>query len=231
MKNLILYCLIPILFFAACKKDIRVNPITPIKTNAIVLASDSGSYTIDGKTYALDTQGGIEIGNTDADRKLDSIIDQNHYYISGRKDSIFFYRTFNLYNSQSKQSIDISFFKKYAVKNMIPAPIYYPQSQADLFQAGSYQYGTDYTRENATNGVALAVNGIGQTYSNNILGMPSTVPAKAENNASFEITSFKKVDGSQYLLEAKFNVVIFDDSGTAKQVKDGYVRLNINIGQ
>ncbi len=104
------------LFLAACKKDFRVDPITPVKTNPIVFASDSGSYTIDGKTYVLDTQGGIEIGNTDADRKLDSIVDQNHYYISGRKDSIFFYRTFNLYNSATGGGITISFSKNMLLK-------------------------------------------------------------------------------------------------------------------
>ncbi len=62
--------------------------------------------------------------------------------------------------------------------------------------------------------------------------MPSTIPPTGENGASFEITTLKQcAEGDQYLLEAKFNTVIYDDSGTAKQLKDGYIRLNINIGQ
>lgn len=230
MKNLIFYCLLIVFFFAACKKDIK-TPVSPVKTNPVVFQADSASYTIDGKTYTLDNQGAVEVGNTEADRKLDSVADNNHYYISGNKDSIFFYRTFNLRSSKTGDGMALSFFKKYAAKDMVSQLIYYPVNQADLFKTGDYQFGTDFTRENATNGVALAVNGIGQTYSNAILGTPSAISPASENGASFEILNFKQIENDQYLLEAKFNAMIFDSNGPAKQLTNGYVRITVVVAQ
>jgi hypothetical protein len=79
--------------------------------------------------------------------------------------------------------------------------------------------------------VALAVNGAGQTYSNAILGTPSAIAPASENGAGFEILNFKQIENDQYLLEAKFNAVIFDDNGSAKQLTNGYVRITVVIAQ
>lgn len=230
MNKPILYCILAICFFAACKKDVKVNPVTPVKTAEVLFPSDSISYTVDGKTYILNNAAGVTTGNTEADRK-DSVADLNHYYISGSKDSVFFYRTFNF--SGPGSGLGISFFRKYAVKDMVSGVINYPTSQDDLFKPGNYPYGTDFNRENATNGVALAINGIGQTYSDQTLGIPVPITSASESNAHFQVLSFKLVSDQypgQYVLEAKFDATLFDNSGATKQLSNGYIRMIVAVG-
>ncbi|MFI5162973.1 MAG: hypothetical protein ACHQHN_16955 [Sphingobacteriales bacterium] len=230
MKNLIVYCLAPLLLLAACRKDAKIAPIVPNKTQNTVFPTDSISYTVDGKTYTSNNAGQVTAGNTEADRKVDSVVDLSHYYISGRKDSIFFYRTFHF---SGGGSFDISFFRKYAVKDMVSNLIYYPASQGDLFNPGNYKYGTDFTRENATNGVALAVGSAGQTYSSQTLGIPVSITPASENNARFQVLSFKQLSNdqytTQYVLEAKFDATLFDDNGVTKQLSNGYARVIIAV--
>lgn len=235
MKNLITYCFALILFLAACKKDVKTAPITVTKpTSEAVFPPDSVSYTIDGKNHVLNNAGGVTTGNTDANRKVDSVIDGTHFYISGNKDSVFFYRTFDFTNAGGSPNFNIAFFKKFAAKDMLSAGILYPADQTSIFEPGNYQYGTDYTRENATNGVALTVNGIGQTYSNLTLGFPTTITAASESGAHFQVLSFKKLSDdtftAQYLIEAKFDASLFADDGiTKQQLTNGYIRMVVAI--
>jgi hypothetical protein len=112
---------------------------------------------------------------------------------------------------------------------MVQSLIYYPDQQAVLFQPGNYKYGTDFTRENATNGVALAVNNSWKTYSDQTLGIPVPISSASENNAHFQILSLKKLAEdnleTQYVVEAKFDATLFDNNGTTKQLSNGYIRM------
>jgi hypothetical protein len=229
MKNLIPYCLVPLVLLAACKKDVKVSPAVPAKTTEVVFPSDSISYTIDGKTYTLNTSGGVITGNTEANRS----INLSNNSVSGSKDTVFFYRIFKF--SGAGSGFNLSFFKKFAVKDMVPGVIYSPTSQEDLFKPGNYKYGTDFNRENATNGVALAVDNIWQTYSDQALGVAVPITTTSESNAHFKILSFKKINETdlqtQYVLEAKFDAALFNNYGAMKQLTDGYVRIIVAIGK
>ena len=230
MKNLIFCGLVPILILAACKKESKITPPVTTKTNQVVFPSDSVSYTIDGKNYILTTTSGTTSGYTDADRKIDSIVHGNEYYVSGRKDSVFYFRSFDYRSDTAPGYVELSFFRKYSLNEVNKIVLNGPLDGATLFKPGNYVYGTDFMRQNATNGVAIGVNAMGATYSNQVLGIPSPITPASESNAHFQIVSLKLVSDQypgQYVLEAKFDATLFDGNGSTKQLTNGYARINV----
>lgn len=226
------YHLLALLLFAACKKDNNnntVKPTTPVTTNTQeVTVADSGSYTINGKVYRLNNIAQIQTGNSEADVKLDSVVSYSQYKESSSKDSIYFFHTYDL-NGKGAQGLTLALFKKYSKYDMNKQFVYMPNNLTDIFTPGNYVFAVDYMRENATNGVAIQIAGIGSTYSTNPLVVPTTITADKEKNAHFEITKLTHVTGNQYILEAKFDATLFDDDENPTNVDNGYIRLNINI--
>ena len=111
LKPLLFLCLLSV--FAACKKDTATpQPSTPQQEEIAV--TDSGSYTVNGKTYVVNSFGNFSVSNTDASLKIDSVVDHVNYYISGNKDSVFFARTYGISNYKDEGYMEISFFKKYS---------------------------------------------------------------------------------------------------------------------
>jgi hypothetical protein len=227
MKNLTLFFPLFILcLIAGCKKDDKISPAV-VKTETAAIPTDSSSFIINGSTYTQSTQGMVLVGNAGANMKIDTVIDKNRYYSSGDKDSVFFYRSYALSNEAATSSVVFSFFKKYNINEMVSE--FTPANKLDLFGLGEHPYAVDFLRENAHNGVAIAVNGVGQTYINSPLEIPTTITPGSENNSSFEITTFKKLDDGEYLLEATFNAILFDKNENPVKLENGYVRMVLNL--
>ncbi len=233
MKNLIICGFVSVLMLTACKKEAKITPYMPPKTTDVVYPADSASFSLDGKTYILGGAHSLTTGNTKADRKVDSFVNYTNYHVSESSDTTFYYETHE-FNAPG-MDLDVSFFKKYATKDMVHGLIYYPSQITNLFQPGSYQYGTDFNRENATNGVGLAVNHSWQTYSDQAIVVPVLIGPASESNAHFQILSFKKIAEDdlaiQYVLQAKFDATLFDKDGNSKQLTDGYARINVAIAK
>lgn len=228
MKNLkpLLFLLLFSLF-AACKKD--DSKIQPQKPNIEEAVSDSGSYTINGKTYTLSSSPDFSLTNTDASLKIDSVVDHVNY-ISGNKDSVFFARTYGIINYQDEGYMQVSFFKKYSkaeMHKMGTSLFYLPNDPLDLFKVGKYDFQVDYTRANAHNGVAVSLSKDGASFTNRTLSESTTIKQESQNASHFEITSLKHLKNDAYLLEAKFNTVIFDAEEKPHQVTNGYLRITI----
>ncbi len=225
MKYPPVYCaLLFFCLFAACKKDAKTN-IIPIKVNHPALLTDSVSFSIAGKTYALNTVTGSAIGDGQANVKVDSSIYYAH--ISSDKDSVFFWRSYKIENDTS--TAQVSFFKKYSKTDLSAGILNIPVSVTDLFLPGNYPFAVDYTRENAHNGVAIAVNGIGQSYSTKDVLTPVGIKQASENGSALTITSLTKMPNGLYLVEAKFNAILFDSNENPIKLEDGYLRLNLNL--
>jgi hypothetical protein len=227
LKPLLFLCLLSV--FAACKKDAATpQPFTPEQEEKAV--TDSGSYTVNGKTYTLNSVGNFSVTNTDASLKIDSVVDHVNYYISGNKDSVFFARTYGIANYKDEGYMEISFFKKYSKTETHKdgtGLLYKPNDPTDLFKVGKYNFQVDYTRANANNGVAVSIYKNGRSFITRSLAENTTINQESQNASHFEIISLKHLKYGAYLLEAKFNAVVFDGEEKPHQVTNGYIRMTI----
>ncbi|MDQ0637333.1 hypothetical protein QF042_000898 [Pedobacter sp. W3I1] len=219
---------IALFFFAACKKD---NPIIEPK-NALELLKDSASYSIDGKTYNAI---GIEKNwtyTTQSNLKITSGVNFN-YQLEGDKDSLLFVREYSIRAPYT--NIAISFVKIYN-KNETEftnenngGHLNYPKNKTNIFSPGLYKYSTEFYRSNSTSGIAFTLinqQGVFKSYSQSDLGKQASVTQSDQNGSKFEIISLKKRK-LDYLLEAKFNLNVFDENKKQLKIENGYLRLSI----
>ncbi|KRT16636.1 hypothetical protein ASU31_07415 [Pedobacter ginsenosidimutans] len=219
---------IALFFFAACKKD---NPVNEPK-NSIELLKDSASYVINGKSY---TAIGIDKNMTyvtQSNLKITSGENFN-YLLVGDKDSLLFVREYSIRAAYT--NIAVSFIKIYN-KNETEYTnennggyLSYPKNKTDIFSPGSYRYSTEFNRSNSTSGIAFTLinqQGIFKSYSQSDLGKQASVTPIDQKDSKFEIISLKKRK-SDYLLEAKFNLNVFDENKKPLKIENGYLRLSI----
>jgi hypothetical protein len=223
--------IIALFFLAACKKD---NPIDPTieKPDPIESIKDSASYTIDAKTYkSIDIEKSGTF-TTQSNLKITSGVNFN-YELAGDKDSLLFVREFIVRASYTH--IAISFIKIYN-KNETENTnennggyLNYPKNKTDIFSPGVYKYSTDFFRSNSTSGIAFTVinqQGVYKSYGQSDLGKPASVTQTDQNGSKFEIISLKKRK-SDYLLEVKFSVNVFDENKKQLKIENGYLRLSV----
>lgn len=229
MKNLKPLLLLSLLsLFIACKKDKKITPEPQEKPDPLELATDSGSYTVNGKTYTVGELSNMRVLNADPHLKIDSIVNHS-FYISGNKDSVFFSRSYTMFNAKEWAGLEVSFFKKYSKKDMNKNSLgfYVPNNLSDLIHVGKYDFQVDYTRVNAHDGVAIDLNGNGKTFSKLSLAEPTQIKQESENGTHFEIITFKSLKSGGFLLEAKFDAVVFDANEMPQKLTNGYIRMKI----
>lgn len=233
MKYLtLLYLLAGACLFASCKKDSQLTPTKVAKPDPETLLTDSASFSINGQSYVFDSLYGMKVQNIDANRKVDSIVNYA-YYISGKnKDSILFLRSYDMSGSSNNKFLSLTIFKKYHTNQLqIPSAlttVLTPKDPFDLVKPGAYIFATDYMRENAHNGVAIDITNTESSYSSHTLGTPTTITQDKEQDAKFQLTTFKQLKSGKYLLEATFNATVFDKAETPAKVENGYIRLILN---
>lgn len=224
----ILGIVIALFFFAACKKD---NPVIK-KENPLELLKDSASYSIDGKAYRAI---GIEKNwtyTTQSNLKITSGVNFN-YQLEGDKDSLLFVREYSIRASYT--NIAISFLKIYnkheteLTNENNGGYLNYPKNKTDIFSPGLYKYSTEFFRSNSTSGIAFTLinqQGVFKSYSQPDLGKPASVTQIDQNGSKFEIISLQKRK-SDYLLEAKFKLNVFDENKKQLKIENGYLRISI----
>ncbi|MBE5321314.1 hypothetical protein IM793_19285 [Pedobacter sp. MR2016-19] len=219
---------IALFFLAACKKESpKVEP-----KDSLELLKDSASYSIGGKTYSAI---GFEKNwtyTTQSNLKITSGVNFN-YLLEGDKDSLLFVREYSIRAPYT--NIAISFIKIYN-KNETELTnenngghLNYPINKTDIFSPGLYKYSTEFYRSNSASGIAFTVinqQGVYKSYSQSDLSKPASVTQLDQKDSKFEIISLKKRK-SGYLLEAKFNVNVFDENKKPLKIENGYLRLSI----
>ncbi|MET4141519.1 hypothetical protein [Pedobacter sp. UYP1] len=213
--------------FAACKKDNTVP--AELRPDPLLALGDSCSYQMDGKSYSFTYQNGFQMGNAQTNLKLDSVVKSVRYY-SGDKDSVMFSRSYDFNAKEYNAGINISFAKKYNKKEMGQSMLglFVPKNGLDLFQPGNYKYPIDYEREHTQNGIAinLYTSEDFSSYSKVSIGRPTVITSESQQQSKFEIIRCVKLSNNTYLLEAKFNAVVFDrEEKVKKNVENGYLRL------
>lgn len=222
----ILGLFVVLLSLSACKKENTLNE------PSITLVKDSASYTVNGKKYVSHK---IEKGltlTTQSNTKITSGVNFN-YLIQGDKDSILFVRNFTI--KADKSFMILSFIKVY---NNVETEntnennggyLNYPKNKTDIFSKGMYKYSTDFWRNNSISGIAIRMindNGDFKSYGQSDLGKPASVTQTDQKDSKFEIISIQKRK-SDYLLEAKFNLNIFDDNKQVQKIENGYLRFSV----
>ena len=215
-----------VLMLSACtKENILKEAETPI-------INDSVSYTVNGKKYVSNK---IERGTTlttQSNKKITSGVNFN-YWIQGDKDSILFVRDYTI--KADKSFMIMSFIKVYNnnetehTNENNGSYLNYPKNKTDIFSAGMYKYSTDFWRNNSISGIAIRLinnNGDFKSYGQSDLGKPASVTQTDQIDSKFEIISIQKRE-SDYLLEAKFNLTVFDDNKQIQKIENGYLRFSV----
>ncbi|MFI5453519.1 hypothetical protein ACHMWN_15350 [Pedobacter sp. UC225_61] len=215
-----------LLSLSACKKENTVNE------PSITLLKDSVSYTVNGKKYVSNK---IERGSTlttQSNTKITSGVNFN-YLIQGDKDSLLFIRDFTI--KADKSFMILSFIKVYNnseteyTNENNGGYLNYPKNKTDIFSTGMYKYSTDFWRNNSISGIAIRLinnNGDFKSYGQSDLGKPASVTQTDQIDSKFEIISIQKRE-SDYLLEAKFNLTVFDDNKQVQKIENGYLRFSV----
>lgn len=97
----------------------------------------------------------------------------------------------------------------------------------NMFTAGSKNYVLDYGRDNIQNGIAFKISDGFKTYGSDSFRKPPQLNPDAQKDSKFEITSLRKLSSGDYILEAKFNALVFNDNNERKNLENGYLRLLI----
>ncbi len=220
---------IALVFFSACKKEQQLieQPIAIEKDDPMEYAHDSVSYSIDGITYNVSKFSSYSgSSNSQPYSKVDSIVNYNHYYISGIKDSVLYSRKYGIYNDQ--HNVGVIFIKTYHKASMLQSLILRPINVLDLFNVGTRNYALDFGRDNIQNGVALNFSDGFKTYGSDSFSTPPQLSLDAQKHSKFEITSLKQLKSGTYILEAKFNAMVFNQKNESKRLENGYLRLVIS---
>jgi len=226
MKTKILLGLATALFiFTACKKENSLieQPVAIEKEDPLEYAKDSISYSIDGITYNLSKFSSFyKVGIGQPYSKVDSIVNYA-YYISGIKDSVLYSRNYGIYDNQHK--VDVTFIKTYNTASLVQGTFLRQKDVIDLFTVGSRNYAIDYGRDNIQNGIALSISDGFKTYGSESFRTPPQLSSDAQKYSEFEITSLRKLKSGTYIVEAKFNAIVFNEKNESKKLRNGYLRL------
>ncbi|QPH41683.1 hypothetical protein [Pedobacter endophyticus] len=228
MKPRNLIGLLMVVCLAACKKGgTKPEPVNPLE-----LLSDSASFLINGRTYnalAIEKRGTL---TTQSNLKITSGINYN-YELVGDKDSILFVREYDIRASYTK--IAVSFIKIYHNDETVYGEennggyLYYPKNKTEIFAPGLYKYSTDFFRKNSTSGIAFTLinqQGVFKSYGQSDLGKPASVTQEDQRESKFEIISLRKRK-ADYLLEARFNLTVFDENKKPLKIDNGYMRMGV----
>lgn len=217
--------------FTSCKKqELDYTETPPDQQENLIVLKDSASYTIDGKVYTCDNFDSFGKGNVKAN--LDSV---TGYWAT---DTIMYYSEFSLDKHRDEDRSDDGyiraiFIKKYEKSQLVSSPsipaILHPKNIVDHYAIGPYHYAQDFEKYNRQNGVNLILRKVkGSEIEMLYTQLPNRIIADSNHNVSFEITRFDAIGDGSYLLEAKFDAIMFDVNGTSSRVENGYIRYRVH---
>jgi hypothetical protein len=241
MKNLSL-CLIVVFCWMAmqsCKKGSEeVVPTPVVNTNKPVVYKDSVYFTINQTKYVFDQWLGFGAANYPvnikkslvkiADRKL--AYETGGYYWYGAPDSTLYAAKCILY-SNTLGDFELSFTKKFKDSELVRyMTLLYPQSHEQLFKTGEFGFAVDLGKANTTEGVVLEFyeSNLNSLLSSNIPGDSkegSDAKKGIQHDSSFNVTKVEKTKEGMYIIEARFELNLFDKNGHLYRLKDGFLKV------
>ena len=223
----------------SCKKgseEVLPNPDTNIIKP--LAYKDSVSFTINEKKYVFSKWIGFGSANYPANIKMSSVkipekklaYQNGQYYWYGVPDSTLYAAKCALY-SNDLGPFNLSFTKKFKDSELVShRGLLYPQNHEQVFKTGEFGFASDLEAENTMEGVALDFfeNNRDNLVTSNLPGFPkegSGDKKDIQKNSSFYITKVEKTKEGMYIIEARFELNMFDKNEKSYRVKDGFLKV------
>jgi len=227
-----------VLLASSCKKNNAVT-IPELVATKKHFASDSSSFTINGKSYSSGPNGSISrgTGNRGTNMKLstkdgDWSISNGHDYWVGAVDSVQFYRFYENYLDNAQGSITFSFIKNYKRSSLEGGGFWYtPKIGTEVITLGDQNYALDFEREGKDEGIAIKLHLNGQTltsYSPLFIRIPSSLGQESHRDSKFKILKIEDIKDTEFMrIEAVFEGNLFDKNEKPIKITDGFLRLTV----
>lgn len=245
MKNIKRYSVlvVALISIVACKKNNTEN--TPdVIDRKITHYKDSVSFIINDKQYVLDDSYSSGMGNSPVNIKSSSTVikggklayETGGYYWYGAKDSTLYSVSRGIHSRNGGDDFKILFTKKFQDSQLQRGNLMLaPKDYYDIFKLGKQSFAVDLEKENTMDGISIDFRG-GEMKDRLITGIPgfsilvrSGLKNDIQENSSFEITKVEKLRDNQYLVEAKFEVNLFDNNEKLYRLKKGFLRITSNM--
>lgn len=226
------------LFISSCKKRTPVDVPVPIEPKPKA-KFDSVYFEVGGKTYSAkpDLGGMNSMGNSGyrmkyLDGPTEGMTIYTEYGMSKKgwyapTDSIYFYCE-NTYRQDGDAVFKISFSQGFHKNEMSKyGSFYFPNDTRNMLRKGKLSFATDFESTNSKNGVAILAGRYGRTgkpefdYKEPLTNYP-------QDDSVFEIINTEQINKNSYLVEAKFELNLYDDNRVKHRVKNGYIRFTLS---
>lgn len=242
MKNKLYLALVTaLLFVTACKKG-SDNPKAEPEPKPEIKYSDSLYFKIGDRIYQGKEVniGGVSNGKTNIKPFKSRIVGRELSYETGGMfwygdvDSTYYgVKTgFNLNDA----SVEIIFTKKMLTTNLLKdISINVYQNNEDFFKIGKRSFATDYEMENSTEGVVLEVSDRKQIYKSrltssrpgfSIFSRPD-IGDNIQKDSKFEILKVINLSDDIILIQAKFELNLFDAEGEKYKLTEGFYQKKV----
>lgn len=230
-----------IIFVVSCKK-ISTENLAQIPGK--ISYKDSVSFTINEQRYVFDYTYSTGIANRAINVKPSQVIINDgklayqtaNYYWYGEKDSTLYSVSYSLESKQPGEDFKIWFTKKYKDSQLQRGfQLYAPKNHLEIFKPGKQPFAIDMDKENTTEGVFIDFNGIGISE-HLISGIPgfsiiqrSNLNKNIQKDSSFEITKVEKIKDNVYVIEAKFELSLYNINEQLYRAKNGFLRITTSM--
>lgn len=250
MKSYLFFLTILILFITvSCRRASEETAPEPEVTKEIFY-QDSVSFTISGKKYVHDHCYSRGISNMQVNlkpykEKLEDRIlaygsEGNYWY--GAKDSTLYETRRTFGGTDEPGNICISFSKKYHNSQLRQASVYLiPRDTRPIFTTGKKTFAIDLDKMNTTDGIGIIAHiqnnedkleEMTTFFPNRSLLAKTTLDKDLQNNSTFEIVKFEKLNygwylesGNMYLIEARFEVNLYNKKEEIYRLENGFIRF------
>ena len=237
------YSLIALIIICAssCKKN---TSETLHETKTEVILKDSVSFIVNNTQYVFNEKNTFGVSNRAVNIKPSKTlikdgklgIETGGVYWYGTKDSTMYSVFQRLGSNKLGEEFGISFNKRFSDNQLHKsAALLVPKDNAEIFRLGKIPFAVDLDKENTMDGISIDFRapGLTKNLSTVIPGFSilvrSGLKKDIQDNSSFEITKIEKIQDSTYLLEAKFELNLFNTDEQLYRVKNGFLRLRVNM--
>lgn len=234
MRRLLPVCLLLLSFFS-CKKDSSSEPME----ESTKVYKDSVSFTVDAKKFSFLDPSGKGFGNRQINIKPSLTIKSDQkiaYQVGGlfwygEKDSTLFDTSFRCYGDEPYSTIEFKFSKKFHNSQLTGTSFKRPRDKHEVVKVGIQSFAVDFENENTTDGVAIEAHlpGVPEMLVSYIPDFAivgkSVLTRSLQDNSKFEVIKIEKLNDKIHLIEARFEINLYDKNGRLNRIKNGYLRV------